>query len=87
MGFLSFLQLAVAACGGGGCIPFFRTLLVQLDAPAPQTTRRLVAVFPNVAENLAVLALRKAILSFIGFYPDYDVAKAWNSEHFLGTLN
>jgi hypothetical protein len=31
---------------------------------------RLLAVFPNVAELLAVMALRKPILSFIVLYPD-----------------
>jgi hypothetical protein len=52
MGFLSYRQLAVAAfwCG-------FRTLLVQVAATAPQTTGRLLAVYPNVAELLAVMAL------------------------------
>jgi hypothetical protein len=49
---------------------FFRTLLVQVAATAPQKTGRLLAVFPNVAELLAVMALRKPILSFIVLYPD-----------------
>jgi hypothetical protein len=70
MGFLSFRQFAVAACWCGRCISFFRTLLVQVAATASQTTGRLLAVFPNVAELLAVVALRKPILSFIVFYLD-----------------
>jgi hypothetical protein len=70
MGFLSYRQLAVAACWGGRCISFYRTLLVQVAATAPQTTGKLLAVFPNVAELLAVMALRKPILSFIMLYPD-----------------
>jgi hypothetical protein len=70
MGFLSYRQLAVAACWCGRCISFFRTLLVQVVATAPQTTGRLLAVFPNVAEMLAVMALHKPILSFIVLYPD-----------------
>jgi hypothetical protein len=49
---------------------FFRTVLVKMAAPAPQTTGRLLAVFPNVAELLAVMALRKPILSFIVLHRD-----------------
>jgi hypothetical protein len=72
MGFLSFRQLAVTACWCGRCtrISFLRTLLVQVAATAPQKTGRLLAVFPNVAELLAVMALRKPILSFMVLYPD-----------------
>jgi hypothetical protein len=51
--------------------------IVQVAAPAPQITGRLLAVFPNVAKVLAVMVLRMTILSFIGLYPDCDVAKAW----------
>jgi hypothetical protein len=43
---------------------------VQVAAPAPQTTGRLLAVCPDVAELLEVMALRKPILSFIGLYLD-----------------
>jgi hypothetical protein len=64
---------------------FFRTLFVQVAATAPQTTGRLLAVFPNMAKLLAVIALCKPILSFIVFYPDCNVAKAWQSENFLGS--
>jgi hypothetical protein len=56
MGFLSYRQLAVAACGCGRNISFFRTLPVHVAATAPQTTVRLLVVFPNVAELLAVMA-------------------------------
>jgi hypothetical protein len=66
----SYRQLAVAACWCGRYIFFFRTLLVQVAATAPQTTGRLLAVFPNVVELLAVMALRKPVLSFIVLYPD-----------------
>jgi hypothetical protein len=34
-------------------------------------------------ECLAVMALCKTILSFIGLYPDCDVAEAWQLENFL----
>jgi hypothetical protein len=37
----------------------------------------------KVAQLLAVMALRKTIMSFIGLYPDCDVAKAWQYENFL----
>jgi hypothetical protein len=83
MAFLSFRQLATAACWCGGCISFLRKLLVQVAALATQTTGKLLAVFPNVAELLAVMALRKPCLSFIGLYPDCDVAKVWQSENLL----
>jgi hypothetical protein len=70
MGFLSYHQQTVAASWCGRCTSFFRTLLVQVVATAPQTSGRLLAVFPNVTEILAVMALRKPVLSFIGLYPD-----------------
>jgi hypothetical protein len=57
------LLLRVAAGLGGWCIPFLGALLVQVTAPAPQAARRLLAVCPDLAELLAVLALRKTILS------------------------
>jgi hypothetical protein len=44
----------------------------------------LFAVCPNVAELLAVMALCKAILSFICLYPDCDAAECWQSENLLG---
>jgi hypothetical protein len=44
----------------------------------------LLEVFPDVAELLAVVALRKTILGFIGLYPDCNEEKAWQSEHSLG---
>jgi hypothetical protein len=70
MGFLSYPQLAAATCWCGRCISFFRTVLVHVAATAPQTTGRLLAVFLNVAELMAVMALRKPILSFIVLFPD-----------------
>jgi hypothetical protein len=70
MGFLSFRQLAVTACWCRRSFSFFRTLFVQVAATAPQTTGRLLAVYSNVVEILAVMALRKHILSFIVLYPD-----------------
>jgi hypothetical protein len=74
MGIFSFRQPAVAACWGGRCFPFLGALLVHVTVPAPQAVRRLLAVFPDVAELLAVMALRKIILSSKFLYPDFDVA-------------
>jgi hypothetical protein len=83
MGVSSFRQSTVAACWGGRYIPFLGSLLVQVTASA-QAAGRMFAVCPDVAELLAVMALRKTILSSICLYPDCDVAEAWQSEYFLG---
>jgi hypothetical protein len=83
VGLLSFHQLTVAACWCGRCTSFFRILLAEVTAPTPQTMGRLLAVCPNVAKFLAITALHKTILGFIGIYPDCDVAKAWQSENFF----
>jgi hypothetical protein len=56
---------------------------VQVAALAPQATVRLLAVFLNMAELLAVLALCKPILSFIGLYLECGGAKAWQSQNLL----
>jgi hypothetical protein len=54
------------------------------DHPALQAAGRLLAVCVDVAELLAVMALRKTILSSICLCPDCDVAEALQSENFLG---
>jgi hypothetical protein len=56
---------------------------MQVADPAPHITGRMLVVFPNVAELLAVMALRKPILSFIGLYLDCDVSKVWQCKNFL----
>jgi hypothetical protein len=56
---------------------------MQVAALASQRTGWLLAVCPNMAELLAVMALRKTNLGYISLYPDCDVAKAWQSENFL----
>jgi hypothetical protein len=53
----------------------FRILLVQVAAPSTQTTGRLLADYPNVAELLAVMVLRKIVLTFIDLYPDFDLQR------------
>jgi hypothetical protein len=45
----------------------------------------LLAVCPNVAELLTVVALRKAGLSVVGLNLDGNVAKAVQLEKFLGS--
>jgi hypothetical protein len=54
----------------------FRALLVEVAAPTHQTKG-------VVAKLLAVITLRKTILSFTRLYPDCNVAEAWQSENFL----
>jgi hypothetical protein len=53
---------------------------------APQAAGRLFAVCPDMAELLAVMDLRKTILSSICLHPDCDVAEGLQSENFLGFL-
>jgi hypothetical protein len=84
MGFLSLRQLAITASWIGGSVLFFRTLFVQVAAPAPQTTGRLLTVCQNVAELLAVVALREAVLSPVCLSPDCCVTKGWQAEDLLG---
>jgi hypothetical protein len=54
---LSFCQLVVTSSWSGGSVVSFRAFLVQVAAPAPQTTGRLLTVCPDVAELLAVVSL------------------------------
>jgi hypothetical protein len=69
MEFLSFRQPAVLACFVGKCSLFLGALLVQVTALSPQAVGRLLAVCPYMGEVLAVIALRKAILSeFVCLY-------------------
>jgi hypothetical protein len=79
----SFRQPTDAARWGGRCIYFLGALLLQVSAPVPQAAGWLFAVCPDVAELLAVMALRTTILSYICLHPDCDVAEALQSEHFL----
>jgi hypothetical protein len=73
MWFFSFRQPTVAARWGERCIPFLGALLVQVIPSASQAAVRLFAVCPDVAELLAVMALRKTILSSIYLHLDCDV--------------
>jgi hypothetical protein len=86
MGFFSFRQQTVAACWGGSCISFLGALLVQVTAPATETAGRLLAVCTDVAELLAVTALRKTVLASICIPSACNVTEALQSEHFFGIL-
>jgi hypothetical protein len=54
---------------------FLRTVSMMVAAPITQTAGRLFAVGPDVAKFLAVVALRKGVLGFIGLYLDGNVAE------------
>jgi hypothetical protein len=54
------------------------------DGPCATSSREVLAVYPDVAELLAVMALHKTILSSICLYPDCNVTEDWQSENFLG---
>jgi hypothetical protein len=75
MGSFSFLQTAVAAVGGGIFFLSLRAPLMQVAASAPHTTQWLPTVGPDVAERLAVVALRDVILGLVIFHPDCNVAQ------------
>jgi hypothetical protein len=84
MSFLSLHQLTVTACWCESSVPLLWAVLVQVSAPTPQTAGRFVAISPDVAEQLAVVARGKSILGSISFHPDSNVAEAWQMENFLG---
>jgi hypothetical protein len=55
-----------------------------VTASAQQTAERRLAVCPNVAELLAVVALGKRILGSINFHHVINVAEVRQTENFLG---
>jgi hypothetical protein len=61
MGLLSLRQLAVTTSWSGVSVFFFWALFVQVVDPAPQTSGRLLTVDSDVAELLAVVALRQTV--------------------------
>jgi hypothetical protein len=84
MRFLSIHKLTVAACRYRCRTVLFRACLVQLTAPTPYTTGRLLAVSPDMAKFLAVVILLETGLSFVRLYPDCNMAKVYQFEYFLG---
>jgi hypothetical protein len=66
------------------CSPFLDTLCAGARLRTTEKTGWLFAVFPDVAELLAVMALRESALGFICLHPDSYVAEAWQMEDFWG---
>jgi hypothetical protein len=56
---------------------------MKVVASAPQTTRRLLAVDPDMAEILVAVALHKASLSSVSLYLDNNIVQAAHLEYFL----
>jgi hypothetical protein len=51
---------------------------VQVTAPAPHTKGRFLAVSPDMAEFLAVVAPRETSLNFVRLYTDCNMAKGYS---------
>jgi hypothetical protein len=56
---------------------------VQVATTTPQISRGLLAVGPDMAKVLTVLALRKSSVSSIWFYLDDNMVLAIQLEYFL----
>jgi hypothetical protein len=56
---------------------------MQVAATASQISRGLLEVVPDMAKVLAVVALRKAILSSTWFYLDENMVQAIQLEYLL----
>jgi hypothetical protein len=74
MGVFSFRQMTIS---------FLGALLIWVTFSAPQAAGRLLAICPDVAELLAVVALGKSILGSISLHPDNNVADARQTKIFL----
>jgi hypothetical protein len=83
MRFLSIHQFAVVAYWYPCCTALFQVLIVQVTAPRPHTTGRMLAVRKDMAEFLAVVTMRETSLSFVHLYPDCNVAKACHFEYLM----
>jgi hypothetical protein len=57
---------------------------MQVGTTTPQTSRGLLAVVPDMAKVLAIVALRKASLSSLWFYLYDNMVKAIQLEYLLG---
>jgi hypothetical protein len=84
MRFLSVHQFAVAACRCRCCTALFWSFLVQVAAPTPHTTGRLLAVIPGTAELLTFVTLRDTSLGFVFLHPDCNMAMTREIEYLLG---
>jgi hypothetical protein len=58
--------------------------LCAYDRPTPHTTGRLPAVNTDMAELLAVVALRETSLGFVRLYPERNIAKAPQFQYLTG---
>jgi hypothetical protein len=56
---------------------------MQVTTTTPQTSRGLLAVGPDMAKVLAVVALRKASVSSVQFYLDNNMVKVIQLEYLL----
>jgi hypothetical protein len=65
MRFLSFYYGAIAVPQRRFCICLFRAFPMQVVTTAPQTSNGLLAIGPDIAKVLTVVALHKASLSFV----------------------
>jgi hypothetical protein len=70
MRFLSFYQGAIAATRHTFCIRLFEAFPITSAAATPQTSMGLLAVGPDMAKTLTVVALRKTSLISLWFYLD-----------------
>jgi hypothetical protein len=59
---------------------------VEVSSPAPHTTRRLLAIDPDMSEPLTVQVLCHLTLSFVGFNPDDDMTKVSQFKYFRRLL-
>jgi hypothetical protein len=75
MRFLTFRQLAVAACQSSISIALFTAFFVK-EAASTQAAWWLAAACPDVAELLAVLSLLLIVVSSVRLDLDLDVKQA-----------
>jgi hypothetical protein len=59
---------------------------VQVTAPAPQITGRLLAVSPDVAQLLAVVTLRETSLGFVRLCPDCSWYISWDTDVLVNVM-
>jgi hypothetical protein len=87
MRFLSFYLGAIAAARRRFCICLFRAFPMQVVTTTPQTSKRLLAVGPDTAKILAVVALRKTSLSceFFKIIHKYSVCTSQETQYVSAT--
>jgi hypothetical protein len=83
MMFLSIYLGSLAAARRRFCIRLFRAFSVQVATTAPQTSRGVLAVGPDIAKVLAVVALHKANLSSVKLCINNNMVKAVQPKYLL----